>query len=276
MRIRNIPLTFFVALMGSALQGQEPPPVPDRETRAADLERLIHDAVASRLGKVVEDASGWGRTIPLPEQLKRPQARRMIVDVDGHPEVPDGTWHKVRLWLADPERDLRVRVKSFRRLEATKYRLETSTDAALRTEADVVRWRNGILLADLTARARVSLNVSLGCEVSGRLDISVLPPELRLDPDLRELKIDVTEVVPTRVTLNRLGVTVGGEVLEAAGDELRDTLQALIRRREPELKKRAAEMMAKTLREGKGPLAAARMLQAAKPLLESQEGPGGK
>jgi hypothetical protein len=274
MPILMLPLAMLVVLNASALKGQESPPVPDpdRENPAGDLERLIHDAVVSKLSKVYEDASGWGRTIPLPEQLRRPRARRMIIDVDGRPEVPDGTWHKVRLWLADPDRDLHVRVKSFRGLEATKYRLEVSTDTLLRTEADVVRWRNGILLADVTARARVALNISVVCEVSGRLDTSVVPPELRLEPDLRDLKVDVKEVVPTRVTLNRLGVTVGREVLGGAGEELRDTLQVLIRRRD----KRAAEMLAKALREGKGPLAAARMLKAAKPLLESQDGPSGK
>jgi hypothetical protein len=252
--------------------------VPQEENPAADLERLIHDAVAARLSKVVEDASGWGRTIPLPDpdQLRRPRARRKIIDVDGHPEVPDGTWRKVRLWLTNPDRDLRVRVKSFRRLDATKFRLEVTTDTSLRTEADVMRWRNGILLADLTARARVDLRVAVECEVSGRLDTTNFPPEVQLESDLRELKVDVKEVVPTRVTLNRLGVSVGGEVLEGAGEEVRGALQGLIRQKEPELKKRAGEMLARALREGKGPVAAARMLKAAKPLLEAQEKPRDK
>jgi hypothetical protein len=263
--------TLFVLLTAAALKAQDPPPKPPAEDPAADLEKLIHGAVASRLSKVIEDDSGWGRTIPLPEVVRRPRARRTVIDVDGHPEVPDGPWRKVRVWVANPDRDLRVRVKNFRRLDATKYRLEVVTDAGLRTEADVVRWRNGILLADITARARVDLRVTVECEVAGRLDTSKLPPEVRLESNLRELKVDVKEVVPTRVTLNRLGVTVGGDMLQAAGEELRGTLQALIRQKEPELKKRAGEMLARTLREGKGPLAAARMLKAVGPLLESKE-----
>src|SRR4051794_3401866 len=79
-------------------------PVPPPEDPGAELSRLIHKAVVAKLPKVFEDDSGWGRTIPLPDHLRRPRLRRTIIDVDGHPEVPDGTWTKIRLSVEDPDR----------------------------------------------------------------------------------------------------------------------------------------------------------------------------
>src|SRR5271165_356953 len=88
-------------------------PMPSAEDPAAELNRLIHKAVVAKLPKVIEDDSGWGRTIPLPDKLRLLRARRTIVDVNGKPEVPDGTWIKTRLSVDDPERDLKIQVRTF-------------------------------------------------------------------------------------------------------------------------------------------------------------------
>jgi hypothetical protein len=239
----------------------------------AKLARLIHQAVKAKLPRVYEDASGWGQTTPLPERLRLPRARRTVVMVDGRPEVPDGLWRKLRLRVENPDRDLRVRVRSLDRLDATHYRLRLDADADLRVDADLQRWRNGLLLADLTAQTRVSLDVFLECAITARMDAASVPP-LRLEPEIKDLKVNVKDFKAGQVTFLRAGMTLGPEALQGLNDELKEAVQAQLRAQEPEIKKRAEEALAQAFKEGgKGPITLPALLDAVGPLLKAADGP---
>jgi hypothetical protein len=237
---------------------------PTEQASTADLERLIHKLIVARLPGVYENAADWGQTAPLPDRLRFPRLRRTVVQVGDHLEAPDGTWRKVRLRVEDPDRDIRVGVPSFKRVAPMKYRVVIDTDAAVRGEADVRQWRNGLELADLTARADLLLNVRAECDVTARLEAS---KGLMLNPELTDLKLTLKEFTPRQVTFQRAGVTVGGAGVESAGEELRDWLQALLRSAEPDVRSRANDALARALKDPKQPLPAAELLKAVAPLL---------
>jgi hypothetical protein len=237
------------------------------------LARLLHQAVTAKLPKVYEDTSGWGHTIPLPDRVRLPRARRTIVEVDGRLEVPDGFWRKIRLRMDNPDRDLRIHVRSLERLDATTYRLKLDTDAALHVDADLQRWRNGLLLADVVAQARVSVGAFVSCVVSSRLDTGSLPPRVRLEPDIKELKLEMKSFRADRVTFQRAGLTLDGEALEGLNEEFRDTLQRQLREKEPQIKKRATEALARQFKEDKNPIPLPALLDAAAPLLKATTRP---
>jgi hypothetical protein len=237
---------------------------PSDEAATADLARLIHKLIVARMPPVYENASEWGHTAPLPERLRLPRLRRTVVQVGDHMEAPDGTWRKLRLRVEDPDRDIRVAVPSFTRLAAMKYHVIVDADVALRGEADVQQWRNGLELADLTAHADVRLNVRVECDVTARLDPKG-PAKLALDADITDLKLNLKEFTPKQVTFRRAGLTVQGGAVEAAGEEFKDSLQAMLRGVEPGVRDRANDAIAKALKEGKLP--AAELLKAVAPLL---------
>jgi hypothetical protein len=255
----------------SALAETTPAP-SEREAATAELSRLIHDAVAAKLPRVHEIDGGWGHTAPLPERLRAPRLRRTVVQVGDKMEAPDGPWRKFRLRVDDPDRDLKVRVLGLKRIDATTYRLSVRTDVALAAEADVQRWRNGVKLADLTAKADVSLRVLLECDLSAKLDPKKLGA-VALQPEVTKLTLDLKDFTPRRVTFHRAGVDVEGPALEGLGDELREPLQELLRSAEPEAKKRAGEALAKALKEPKGPITPAALLKVVGPLLKDEPKP---
>src|SRR5262249_38600285 len=150
----------------------------------------------------------------------------------------------------------------FKRLDAMTYRVVVEADAALRTEADLQQWRNGLELADVTGRADAALNVVVECDVAARLDTGRAPPRLVLEPEIRDLKLNLTQFTPKQVTLRRAGLTVAGQGVEAVGEEVKGALQDLLRSAEPDLKKRAGEALARALKEGKEPWPAAELLKA--------------
>jgi hypothetical protein len=239
---------------------------PADEAATAELARLIHKMIVARMLPVYENASEWGHTAPLPERLRLPRLRRTVVQVGDHMEAPDGTWRRLRLRVEDPDRDIRVGVPSFKRVEAMKYRVVVDSDVAVRGEADVQQWRNGLQLADLTAAADVRLNVRVECDVTARLDAKG-PARLVLDPDIADLKLNLREFTPKQVMFRRAGVSIQGGAVEAAGEEFRDSLQAMLRAVEPGVRTRANDALARAMKEGKDPLPAAEMLKAVAPLL---------
>jgi hypothetical protein len=242
---------------------------PADEPAGAPLARLIHAAIVSKLPPVYENHSGWGHTVPMPERVRLPRLRRTVVQVGDHLEVPDGPWRKVRLRVEDPDRDLQVHIRSFRRVDATTYRIVVETDAAVRADADVQRWRNGVELADLTARADFELGVVVECDMAARLDTGRLPPRLVVEPQVRHLKLNLKEFTPRQVTFRRAGLTVAGDAIEAAGEDIKGLLQDQLRSLEPELKQRAGEALARAMKEG-DPKKAAALLKAAAPLLRQK------
>ncbi len=234
------------------------------EAATADLARLIQKGIVARMPPVYENAADWGRTVPLPDRMLLPRLRRAVVEVGDHLEVPDGTWRKFRLSVEDPDRDIRVRVPSFRRVGLMKYRVVIEADVALRGEGDVRQWRNGLELADLTGRADALLNVRAECDVSGRFEAG---KGLAMNTELADLNLNLKEFTPKQVTLRRAGLTVRGDALEATGEELRDSLQALLRAVEPGVRMRANDALARGMQGGKDPVAAAELIKAVAPLL---------
>jgi hypothetical protein len=269
-------IVYFVAPLASLLAAvplaaQTAPPPAER--KEAELERLLHKAVTAELPKLYEDDSAWGQTIPIPERLRLPRLRRTVVEVDGRPELPHGTWRKVRLWVEDAGRDLTIRVRDFKALDAKTYRLAVEADVALRSETDVQQWQKGLLLANLTARADVGLSVLVECEVTAGLDLKKRPPGLSVEPRVEGLKLGLRDFDLKRVTFQRAGVAVEGEAVEGAGEEFKGALQEMLRGLEPGAKKRAGESIAKGLKEGKGPLTGGALIKAAMPLLANPEKP---
>jgi hypothetical protein len=265
------PFSCLLLLLAAGPIAAQTAPSARDEAPSAELERLIHKAIAAKLDKVYEDDSGWGHTVPLPDNLRRPRLRRTVVKVGDRMEVPDGPWRKLRLSVEDPDRDVSVRVCAFKRLEGTTYRLTVETDVTLRAEADLQRWRNGLELADVTARADVALRVVLECDMAAGLDTSKVPPALSLKPDVRDLKLNLQKFTPKRVSFRRAGLAVEGDAVEAIGDEFKDALQGALRSAEPEVKKRAGEALARSVKEGKEPLTAAALIKAVTPLLRAEE-----
>jgi hypothetical protein len=258
----------LLLLTAAPLAAQTVPPPPVEEEPTAPLARVIHKIIVAKLPPVYENAADWGRTVPLPERMILPRLRRTVVQVGDRLEVPDGPWRRVRVLVEDPDRDIQVRVTSFKRLELMKYRVVVESDVALRGEADLQHWRNGVVLADLTARADVVLTVRVECNVIARMDSSRGAPRMVLAPTIEDLKLNLKEFTPRQVTFRRAGLTIQGEGVEAAGEEFKDLLQALLRSVEPKVKQRADDAIAQGLRDGKEDLLpAAELLKAVAPLL---------
>jgi hypothetical protein len=234
------------------------------------LSGLLHKAVVARLPKIYVDESGWGQTIPIPERMRLGR-RRKLVQVDDHLELPHGTWRKLRVWLPDPSRDLQLSVRDLRPLDATTFHLTVEVGAALRGEADINQWQKGLLLADISAAADADIGLLLDCDVAVGLDASRLPPTVKVEPKVTDLKMTLNDFTLRQVTLNRLGLTLEGEKAREVGDQFKGALQELMRAAEPSVKDYANKAIARGLAEGKGGLSVRELLKAGAQALKAKD-----
>jgi hypothetical protein len=222
----------------------------------ADLARVIQQVVATQLPREYEDRKEWGKTVPIPENLENARLRRRV-KVGDHEEFPDGPWRRTRLWVDDPARDVQIRVQEVRKTDASKTHIRVEAVAALHGERQRQQWLRGLPLLDITAQADAVVSVALECDVAISLNTTAFPPELRVEPRVTQLHIGLKSF-----TLKQVGKLIKGDLAEKLGHELQGMLEDLLKHKEPEIKEKANEAIARALKQNKGKLSADALLKA--------------
>lgn len=230
----------------------------DNADKFADFSKVIHGMVVKQMPKVYEDKSNWGQTIPLKEPLRLPNLRTYIKKGDKI-ELPHGLWRKVRVRMDDPARDLKIKVKDFKALDAKTYRVVVDSESAFRTEIEAQQWQKGLTLAGFKGKADCVFAVSLDCDVNIALDPKTF--SLKVEPKVTRLNLDLKDFLLREVGTARLGQVLEGDQAKNFGDQFKDLLQAAVKASEPRVKDYANQTIAKSIQEGKGTLGAAGILK---------------
>jgi hypothetical protein len=245
-----------VALL-SAPDGQAADPRADY----SELSKLIQEVVAAKLPRQWEDRSGWGQTVPYEPGLPLPRLRRMV-QVGKNYELPHGTWKRTRVWLDEPARDVLIEVKDLRKEEGKPYRLKLTATIAGHGEKELKQWQKGLQLLGVTAQADAVVVVRLDCDVTASVNVLKLPPEVRIEPKVADVQLELREF-----RLHRVGPLLAGPQAQQLGDELKGTLEALLKSYEPQVKDFANESLARSLQESRGKISVTRLLKAITPAM---------
>jgi hypothetical protein len=255
-------LTVIVA--GSLVAGDEPRKSDAKDY--AEFSKLIHTMVVKQLPKVIEDNSGWGKTVPIPEKLAFPKLKRTMIKVGDKYELPDGLWRKVKAWMTDPAKDLQIRVTEFKSVDSKTFRLVVEADALLHTDIEGQVWKNGLNpLGGFTGQADLALGLIVTCDVATSLDTKEFPPKLKIDPKITDLKTDLKELTLKQVALKKVALALEGETAKELGNKVKDILQDALRAAEPAIKAKANEAIAKSIQDGKGTISAGELMKALSP-----------
>jgi hypothetical protein len=227
---------------------KEPPKTEVKDY--TEFSKLLHKMVTADAPREKENRSQWGKTIPIPPRLRLPNAKRTIVRVGDHDEVPNGPWRRLKVWMDDPVKDVVIRVRDFDKVDNKSFRLVLDAYAPVHAEGEAQRWVNGILLARVQAQADAAFALSMNVDVPVKLNTNVFPPEVIIEPKVAECKVVVKEFL-----IRKIGdVQIEGDIVkDALGIDLREYVQQLATTYEPQVKERINDAIAKTLRDGKGP-----------------------
>ena len=262
MRYRMI--VFAMTAFGLALtcRAQEPAPAPKEEF--ADLSRLIHKMVVKQVPREHEEKIDWNKSIPVPEKLLFPRLPRTWVQVGNEKQLAHGAWKRVRVKVLDPDKDVKIKVKEFERLDKGGYRTVIDAEVAMKCDGELQEWLNGISLVKLDGNADVTITSTLVCHVDIKVNLKKFPPEVAVNPKIEEMAIDLKEFNLTRAAATVKNVRIEGEQLRKMGNEtMPDLIRSMIKQSEPMIKDYANKAIADGLKESKGKLSAAELLKAA-------------
>jgi hypothetical protein len=229
----------------------------------SELSRLLHKLVVKQVPREHEEKIGWGTSIPIPPKLLAPGLKRMYVKVGDRQELAHGAWKRILIKLDDPDRDLRIRVKEFKKGEKGTYRVVIDSEAPLRCYGELNQWLRGLLLARVDGQADATIATTMVCDVNVALNVKKFPPEVSVDPKVVEMTLDLRDFNLKQVTATVQGVRIEGEALREKGNEVMpDLIRAFMKASEPIVKDYANQAIAESLKEGKGKLSASELLKA--------------
>jgi len=228
----------------------------DEKADHADLARLIQQMLAQQMPREFEDRKEWGKTVPIPENLANAPLRRRI-KVGDREEFPDGPWRRTKVWLDDPAKDLQLRVHEVRKTDANKTRVQVEVILSLHGERQRQQWLKGLPLLDLTVQGDAVVSILMDCDVAITLDTKVFPPALLVEPSVVQTRTSLKSF-----TLKQIGKLIKGDLAEKLGHELQGMAEDLLKQKEPEIKDKANEAIAKGLKQNKGRITAEALLKA--------------
>ena len=247
-------LTALVLALPLAVPASEGP-----KDEFPELSRLLHKMVVKQAPREVEHKMDWGKSVPAPEKLRLPKVPRTTVKVGDRMELAHGGWKRIHAKLDNPEKDVKIRVKEFRKQEKGPYRVVIDAEAFLRCDGEWDQYLKGITLFKVEAQADTTIASTIVCDVNVAIDFKKFPPEAKVDPTIVDMTLELKEF-----QLNRLGGTVEAEPLrKLANDLLRDMLRDLLKAYEPSVKKYANEAIAESLKENQGKFSVTDLLKAA-------------
>ena len=249
----RLSIALLVGLAGITQAGDDPkqPPQPVKEKAKdfSDFSKLLHRLVVAKAPKMVENRDQWGQTIPIPEKLRLPNAKRTYVKVGDHLELPDGSWRRTRVWLDDPAKDIVIVVRDFKKSDAKNFRLSLDAQAAIHSEGELQRWTKGLLLLNVSAQADALFTMNMEVDVAVSFKTDVFPPALVVEPKVAECKLVIKEFAVKKIA----NVQIEGPLVTDLNNQMREYLQQLLTLSEPMVKTQINDVITEGLRDGKGP-----------------------
>ncbi len=240
----------FAVLAPLNLNAQEKPAKNDYK----EFSRLLHSMAVKEL-KEIEDASGWGGTIPYEPNLPLPKLRR-VIKVGDKLEMPHGTWRKFKGKIEHPDKNLKIVVKDFKQLDSKTYRVVLDVDATVLVHVEAQQWQKGLMLIGGELATDVNITAAIVCDVGVSLNLKKFPPELNLEPKVTELGLDFVDFKV------RGGPIITGEFGDNLRRDLKDGIRKMVKASEPLIKSQVNNAIAESLKEGKGTISADAILKA--------------
>jgi hypothetical protein len=241
----------ILTLIPLNLSAGEKPAKPEYK----EFSKLIHSVIVRQLPKEFEDASNWGQTIPAPDKLPLPGLRTFI-KVGNKLEVPHGTWRRFKGKIEHPDKHLKILVKEFKALDPKTHRIAVDVDATFLTLSELQQWQKGLMLIGGNAVADVQITAAIVCDVGVDLDFKKFPPELKLDPKVTGLGLDLVDFKV------RNGPMIQGEFGDNLRNDLKQIMRGLLKASEPLVKEEVNRAIVQSLKEGKGTISAQSIMKA--------------
>ncbi len=223
------------------------------------LTGLVNTIVRENLPADFESRDNWGHTTEVWAGVDIRREGLQIKTKRRKKQVNDGAWKLVRLQFIEPEKNLHIEVLAVRPLPAAgRVEIDLAADAKLAVFARLSQWELGVQLFSVSANAEAQTRFRVRCDLGLKLDPTRLPPDVILDPVVREAELRLVDFRLGRVS------QVGGSVARELGEQARDLLDREVAQQNARLPEKINRQIGKSRD---------RLRLSAQDLLTSQWGP---
>ena len=154
--------------------------------------------------------------------------------------VKDGTWKRYELQLPTDKQAIALTVDRLELTEHNRCHLELRCESPLEAFGRVAIWERGVQIISVNADADARVRIRLTAEIGVRIDISRLPPDIVLDPQIVAARIELLDFRLNRVSQlhGPLAKHLGEGLREIVEDRLEETNRTLVAKLNRQIEKK--------------------------------------
>ena len=211
---------------------------PDRGARAEtganhsdslEVSQLLREIVLVHLPNEYENTKQWGGTKEIWDGLHVSLDGFQIKTKRRKKLANHGTWKRYKAWLINPDHNLRMRVMNVGTTDDDRAAFDLVVQSKLGAFGRLSEWNRDIQLVSVSVNAEADLTLLMRCEMGLSFDFEHLPPDLRIDPIVRDAKLTLD-----RFRLQRIS-DLHGPLVRELGKSLETVLQKELDRRRNKL-----------------------------------------
>jgi hypothetical protein len=174
--------------------------LPETFTPSDEFQQWITTLAREHLPDKYEKAKNWGRTTKVWDGLKLTTDDGRLSTKRRWKQANDGTWYKYRVDIIEPEKHFDIRIENIHEIPGGKISADVQVLAKLKCFGRMSQWEHGVQLVSLSADAETLAIVTAQVELAMRLDLSHLPPDVLLVPEVRSARVDIRDFKLHRVS----------------------------------------------------------------------------
>ena len=179
--------------------------------REQGFNRMVTQIIRDNLPDDFVQEDNWGATREIWDGVRMRWEAEGLSTRRRWKTVNHGTWKRYRVTLTDPDKYFQVELFNLRELPEGRVGFQARVDAAAQVHARLAEWQYGVQLLGLSALATATVRLEVDCSLALRLDLSRLPPDVLLDPQIVSADLQLVDF-----RLHRIG-NVGGPVVRELG-----------------------------------------------------------
>ncbi len=220
----------LLSCTGTVFAQQQPNEVADNAPQVSPgAQKLLRTLVLESMPHEYENTKQWGGTKRTWDGLHVSLDGLRLKTKRRWKEANHGTWKRYRAWLIDPEHAFQIEIEKMVATPEGKTAFDVVIDARLGVWGRLSEYALDVQLLSLSAEAEARIRLRVRCEMSLRLDVTHLPPDVILEPHVVSAQLSLVDFDLIRIS------DLDGPVVREFGEELHDVLQDEIASRQAKL-----------------------------------------
>jgi hypothetical protein len=214
-----VSLPASVILLACVFPGGEMAEAQATVDSTSELSSLLHEIIIAHLPHEYENTKQWGGTKEVWDGLH--------ISVDGlrvktkrrTKLANHGTWKRYNVRLVDPEMNLKIYVTNVGRTQDERAAFDLIVRAKLAAFGRLSEWNRDVQLISVSVDAQADVTLTMRCEMGFDLDFQHWPPDVRIEPVVREADLALDSFRLQRIS------DVHGPLVRELGQNLHAVLQ---------------------------------------------------